>query len=335
MIRASVVVPVYNAVHTLPALLNSLATQQDAPDFELVLVDDGSTDAIESVVNDFQAEFPVNFIRQGKNQGPGVARNTGIFNAVGEIVVFTDADCCPEKDWLKKMTDPFADPVVVGVKGVYKTFQTDLWARLAQVEFVERYELLESKPEIDFIDTYSGAYRKEALIRVGGFNTTYRHADNEDVDLAFRVKKSGGRFVFVKDAVVFHLHREGWWNYARLKYGRGFWRMKVYGEHLEKAGNDSYTPTSLKAQLLLCFLLPFFLFSSRRRFIWKTAWFFSCVPLLRIAFEKSADLTLMVPVFCLVRGISILFGMASGGMAERQKLWLQIKNRFFQRNNHP
>lgn len=311
-IRVSVVVPVYNSSASLERLLLSLVRQTGNNDFEVVIVDDGSKDCPEKIVEKFKPQLSLKFLMHQRNRGPAAARNTGIKAALGDIIVFTDADCAPEPDWLQKMVAPFADKEVTGVKGIYKTRQTDVWAQLAQLEFAERYELLESQSDIDFIDTYSGAYRRSDLLAVEGFSEDFVAADNEDVDLAFRVKKLGGRFVFVNDAAVFHTHREGLLNYAKLKFRRGFWRMKVYFNHPEKAIKDSYTPASLKAQLLLAILLPLAIFSKSFRFWWRTAWFFSCMPMLRISLGQRSFLAVLVPLFCLVRALSLITGMVAG-----------------------
>lgn len=311
---ASVVVPVLNSGASLEKLLQCLQQQDCQHPFEVIVVDDGSSEDLQAVISRFRKNLSLKFLRHEANRGPAAARNSGIKKAIGEIVVFTDADCRPQTDWLEKMLAPFADQEITGVKGAYACDQTDTWAQLAQLEFEERYDLLESQPEIDFIDTYSGAYRRRDLLKVDGFAEEF--IENEDVDLAFRVKKLGGRFVFARAAQVFHQHREGWLNYARLKFGRGFWRMKVYGRHPEKAVQDSYTPLTLKLQLLLVLLVPLSLFKEKRRFWWKTLWLFSCLPLLRLAFAKKMQLVLLIPLFCLVRAIALMAGMAKGFIAE-------------------
>lgn len=312
----SVIIPVFNSPEPLQRCLNALSSQQTAHAYEVIVVDDASAENPELLVKAFSDRLQTSFIRLDVNGGPGAARNAGVAVARGQIILFTDADCVPAPDWVEKMAQPFANCEVVGVKGVYSCQQTDLWARLAQLEFEERYELLASHDEIDFIDTCCGGYRREAFLNAGGFNAALRM--NEDVDLAFRVKKNGGHFVFVPDAIVGHSHREGWYAYARLKFGRGFWRMKIYRFHPEKAGNDTYTPFSMKVQLLLVLILPFVIPFKTARFVWKAGWFFACVPLMRLALPERIGPALWAPIFCLVRAVSLLAGMASAVLSELQ-----------------
>lgn len=316
-IEASVIIPAFNAAAVICACLDALSTQKTDREFEVIVVDDASNDDLSFITAKYAGHLRLQLLRLPKNSGPGAARNAGAQAAAGEILLFTDADCVPAPDWLEKMLVTMAAPDIIGVKGVYQTFQNDLWARLAQLEFEERYEKLASHDEIDFIDTYCGAYRKASFMAAGGFNPELRQ--NEDVDLAFRLKKTGARFLFAPEAKVAHTHREGWLAYASLKYWRGYWRMRIYRQHLQKAGNDTYTPWTLKAQLALLLLLPVALFSKQLRFFWKVVWLGTCIPLARLALPERAGLAAMTPLFCLVRGLALLAGMAAGLVTWWQK----------------
>ena len=94
--KVSVVVASYNGERTLKACLDSLE-RLNYPDYEVILVDDGSTDATRQIAF---AHPNVRYFRHEKNLGLSVARNTGIAAATGEIVAFTDADCRADEDWL-------------------------------------------------------------------------------------------------------------------------------------------------------------------------------------------------------------------------------------------
>jgi glycosyltransferase involved in cell wall biosynthesis len=316
-IEVSVIIPAFNAAACICACLDALSAQKTDREFEVIVVDDASTDDLSFITAKYADNLRLKLLRLQINSGPGAARNAGAAEAAGNILVFTDADCVPAPDWLEKILASMVDPDVTGVKGVYQTFQNDLWARLAQLEFEERYEKLASHGEIDFIDTYSGAYRKSAFMAAGGFNPELRQ--NEDVDLAFRIKETGARFLFAPEAKVAHTHREGWLAYASLKYWRGYWRMRIYRQHLQKAGNDTYTPWTLKAQLALLMLFPVTLFSKQLRFLWKAGWLGTCIPLARLALPERPSLAIMTPLFCLIRGVALLAGMTTGLAAWRQK----------------
>jgi len=246
-LRFSVIVPAFNAEVTLFSCLEALVAQSiSKEDYEVIVVDDGSTDDTSKIAQ----QFKVRFLYQ-TNRGPAAARNKGAAEAEGRIILFTDADCVPDRSWLEEMTLRFEEPEVMGVKGAYKTHQTQLIARFAQAEFEDRYDLLRPQTSIDMIDTYSAAFRKYIFQEMGGFDESFPVANNEDTDFSYRLATAGYKLVFNPRAFVFHTHPDTLWKYLRVKFWRGYWRMVVYRRYPEKAVKDSYTPGVIKIQTLL------------------------------------------------------------------------------------
>jgi len=246
----SVVVPAYNAVETLEECLAALLDQSiPRSEYEMIVVDDGSTDETQEVAKKYER---VRLLSQ-PNRGPGAARNLGVSQARGEIILFTDADCVPTKEWIEEMVKPFAEPDVVAVKGAYRTRQRALLARFIQAEFEERYALLERERYVDFVDSYSAAYKKADFEAAEGFDPDFLMS--EDVDLSYKLSKQGYKMVFNPKAIVYHRHPETFWTYSRAKFQRAYWRTKSYRQHPDKMLKDSYTPQALKAQIGLVFLL--------------------------------------------------------------------------------
>lgn len=250
-LRYSVVVPAYNAGKTLGSCLSALSRQSaDPASYEVIVVDDGSRDDTARIAK----TYPVRYVRQ-ENSGPAAARNRGAREARGDVVLFTDSDCVPAPDWIPEMTRPFEDPGVAAVKGAYRTDQRSLAARFAQVEFEERFDLLRRAPSIDMVDTYSAGYRLSVFRDAGGFDESFPVANNEDTELSYRLSREGRKMVFNPDAVVSHLnHPDSLWRYCRLKFWRGYWRVVVYRLYPGKMMKDSYTPQSMKLQILFLFL---------------------------------------------------------------------------------
>ena len=155
-VRASVVIPAFNAGNVIGGCLRSLQ-QQSFQDFEVIVVDDGSSDRTVEVANGFAG---VRVLRQ-QHAGPAVGRNRGAKAAKGEIVVFTDSDCVPDANWIREMVQPFEDSKVMAVKGAYRTRQNSLTARFAQLEFEERFGMLRKAETIDMVDTYSAGFRRK------------------------------------------------------------------------------------------------------------------------------------------------------------------------------
>ena len=245
--RASVVIPARNAARTLPATLTALRGQTYPADrLEVIVVDDGSTDATGEVA----AAGGARVLRQAP-AGPAAARNRGAAAATGDIILFTDADCTPTPTWVARMLAPFADPAVAGVKGAYRTRQRSLVARFAQVEFADRYRRQLRGPTIDLVDSYAAAFRRSVFVGAGGFDARFPAANNEDVELSYRLAEAGARLVFAPGAIVYHQHPATLRRYLRVKLGRGYWRVLVYRMYPGKALKDSYTPQVLKLQIAL------------------------------------------------------------------------------------
>ncbi|GAB4482557.1 MAG: hypothetical protein OHK0031_05200 [Anaerolineales bacterium] len=309
----SVIIPAYNAAATLPACLQALQRQTQPPD-EIIVVDDGSQDETLRLAEN----FPVRTLRQ-EHRGPAAARNLGIASARGEIILLTDADCAPTETWVAEMLRPLADESVAGVKGAYLTRQPEAIARLAQIEFEERYDLLEKSPAIDFIDTYSAAFRASILKAVSGFDPAFPLAVSEDAELSYRLAESGRRLVFNRRAQVYHQHPRSWAAYLRRKVKFSYWRMVVYRLHPGKALRDSYTPQLLKLQVALAGLtLAFTLlaFFSTLFFLPALACLsglcLTALPFVRRVSRRDPALTALALPFILARSFAFSLGVAAG-----------------------
>jgi len=314
-IRFSVIIPAYNAEKTISACLEGLKNQSlDKIEYEVIVVDDGSTDRTSEIAN----AFNVKCISQ-TNRGPAAARNKGAQEAEGEIILFTDSDCVPDHNWLQEMLTPFSSPDVVGVKGAYRTRQKEPAARFAQAEFEDRYDLLQRSPAIDMVDTYSAAFKKDVFLEIGGFDENFPVANNEDTDLSYRLAAAGHKLVFNPKAFVYHTHPDTFMKYLKLKFRRGFWRMVVYRRYPDKAVKDSYTPAVIKAQTMLMalsflfFLLsPFgsgFLYSALS--VWG-AIAISSFPFSLKTFRKDKPVGLISPGIVLLRSLVFAVGSLSG-----------------------
>jgi lipopolysaccharide/colanic/teichoic acid biosynthesis glycosyltransferase len=249
----SVIIPAKNAARTLGECLNAVLHQADmqlGQDYEVIVVDDGSTDETARIAE----ECKVRVIRQS-SMGPAAARNAGTRISKGSIVAFTDADCAPSTTWLMDLTRPFQNPDVVGAKGVYRTHQTAMAARFVQLEYEYKYARMRNLASIDFIDTYSAAYRKEVFLLNGGFNESFPVPSVEDQEFSFRLAAKGYRLVFEPLAVVYHFHDRNLSDYLHRKFGIGYWKAVMLQWIPEKTFSDSHTAPTQRVEILLLGLL--------------------------------------------------------------------------------
>jgi lipopolysaccharide/colanic/teichoic acid biosynthesis glycosyltransferase/glycosyltransferase involved in cell wall biosynthesis len=249
----SVIVPAKDAAHTLGECLHALIHQEGIQidmDYEVIVVDDGSSDATAAIANNFNVK-----VLQITNRGPSAARNTGARNARGTILAFTDADCTPSPTWLRDLTQPFQNPEIVGVKGTYRTDQTTPIPRFVQLEYEYKYSHMQKQSYIDFIDTYSAAYRKDIFILNGGFDETFPLPSVEDQEFSFRLARKGYRMVFEPVAVVFHHHDLNLSQYLRRKFGIGYWKAVMLRWIPEKTLTDSHTAPTQRIEIVLLALM--------------------------------------------------------------------------------
>lgn len=233
--KISVVIPAYNAETTLAECLDACLAQS-SPAHEIIVVDDGSTDATAEIAQGFDLIY----LRQ-ENAGPAAARNHGARSATGDVVIFTDSDCIPEPNWLEQLATGFDDDAddVVAVGGTYGIAnESSTLARMIHEEIVMRHERFGAS--VDFLGSFNVAYRRDAFLAVDGFDETFTSASGEDNDLAYRLHDNGGVMRFVPTAIVKHYHPTRLLPYLRTQMNHGFWRMKLYAKHPGRKSGDQY-----------------------------------------------------------------------------------------------
>ncbi len=315
--QVSVVIPAHDSEKTIAACLDGLSNQTAARGAsEIIVVDDGSRDATRAV-----AEARGVRVLTQANLGAAAARNLGAQNADGEIVLFIDADCVPETNWIEAMTAPFADAAIVGAGGMKRTHQRGIVPLFIQMEFDYRYDRVRAQKQFDFIDSGTAAYRREVFINAGGFDTSL--SDAEDVDLSYRLVEQGYKMAFAGDAVVYHAHPESVWEYWRRKYVYAYWRTRVYARHPRKIARDSRTPQSQRAQGVLAAMLvpvfpsiPFFPFAFLLFAFGLLLFFLTTVPFVTRYFSRDWRAALIAPF--------LLLGAAYAGDAG--VAWGLVKN---------
>ena len=227
--RISVVLCSFNGERTIRDTCEGLA-KLEYPDFEVIVVDDGSTDATAEIARDYRFR-----VISTKNHGLASARNTGLQAATGEIVAYIDDDAYPDRDWLRYLAHTFMSTGYAGVGGPNVAPPGDgLIADCVANAPGGPVHVLLTDSEAEHIPGCNMAFRREALEDIGGFDSQFRTA-GDDVDVCWRLRERGWRIGFSPSAMVWH---------HRAKFRRGYWKQQAgYGKAealLERKWPDRY-----------------------------------------------------------------------------------------------
>jgi GT2 family glycosyltransferase len=236
--RISVVVCTYNGAKTLHACLEGLMKLR-YPDFEVIVVNDGSTDSTLAIAE----KYAVHVISTD-NRGLAAARNAGLRAASGEIVAYLDDDAVPDQDWLMHIAAAFEGTDYAGVGGpnVPPAARSAIAGCFADAPGTPIHVLISDR-EAEHIPGCNMAFRKRALEQIGGFELEFRIA-GDDVDLCWRLLAAGHRLGFTAAALVWHKPRNSirtYWRQQR-EYGRAEamlerrWPDRYRGVHAHWAG---------------------------------------------------------------------------------------------------
>ncbi len=240
--KVSVIVCSYNGGKTLAACLESL-DEVNYPDFEIILVDDGSKDNSQELVQFFEAsrnqrsastgeKLPdfVN-IRQ-RNMGLSYARNEGARNAKGEIFAYTDSDCMADPDWLYYLVGTLLSGDFVGVGGPNISPPAVDWiqAAVSGAPGGPSHVLL-TDVVAEHIPGCNMAFHRSAFESIGGFDVEYRKA-GDDVDFCWRLQTNGGVIAFSPSAIVWHYRRFTLQAFRKQQEGYGEAESMLRFKHL-------------------------------------------------------------------------------------------------------
>jgi glycosyltransferase involved in cell wall biosynthesis len=317
----SIVIPARNEGRRIAHCLHSLRNQSIAFDqYEVIVVDDGSDDDTADVARQNGARV----IRQSK-KGTSAARNRGIADALGNIVLFTDADCIAAPNWVEQLAMPLIHTEIHGTVGRIVTRQTHWLAILIQAELDERYSRMMQHEFIDFINSGNCGF-KRSILCANRYDESF--AWIEDLELSFRLVRSGNRMIFVQHAIVAHEHPQNLWVYLKRKFRYASFASLLYRRYPDKILSDSRTPSYLRWQLMLVALamgsVPFAIASIK-----CLLFGFVCIAgaaalsysFCQRAFRKSHALGLIAPLFALLGNIAFAAGTAKG-------LFFGVKTKF-------
>jgi O-antigen biosynthesis protein len=225
----SVVVCSYNGARTLEGCLDSLM-RLNYPDYEVILIDDGSQDATPEIAR----RFPQVRTIQQDNQGLSAARNVGARAARGEILAYTDDDCVADEDWLLYLVRAMLDQDVVALGGPNITPRDDGWVAhcVAASPGNPSHVMLDDR-RAEHVPGCNMVVRRDVLLDLGGFDPQYRAA-GDDVDVCWRLLDAGYDIGFAPGALVWHHRRCTVRAYLKQQKGYGRAEAMVQFKHPQR-----------------------------------------------------------------------------------------------------
>src|SRR5436309_1268285 len=213
--RISVVVCTYNGARTIRDCMEGLK-QLAYPDYEVIVVDDGSADATAVIAREYDCR-----LIQTENRGLASARNTGLKAATGEIVAYTDDDAYPDPHWLTYLAAMFLSTshAAVGGPNIAPPGDGPIAECVARAPGGPVHVLL-SDCEAEHLPGCNMAFRKDRLEAIGGFDPQFRTA-GDDVDVCWKLQERGWTLGFSAAAMVWHHRRNSVRAYWRQQIGYG------------------------------------------------------------------------------------------------------------------
>lgn len=227
----SVVLPARNAEGDIERAVRALATLDYPQDrLERIVVDNGSSDRTPEIV----ARHPVTLLREDAIEGSYAARNRGWRAATGEWIAFTDADCAPDPDWLRRLLAPPIPDGTGAIAGEVVGLESATPVqRLTERHGIMKHAVTLHHKRLPCFSTANVAIRRGILERLGGFRQEVRFFG--DMEISWRMQLTCGAAIdFRPDAIVRHRHRRTWkalWRHG-VQHGRGVAYMKrTYPDH--------------------------------------------------------------------------------------------------------
>ena len=218
----SIIVPVYNRPDEVRELLESLANQTNR-DFQLVIMEDGSTIPCKDICNNYQNKFDLKYFHKS-NEGRSIARNYGIERADGDFFIFVDSDCILPPDYIEKLQDSLKkNPTDCygGPDAAHESFSDVQKAiNFSMTSFLTTGGIRGGKKSMEKFTprTFNMGFSRQVFDKVGGFREMF----SEDIDMSTRIRNAGFKIMLFLEVKVFHKRRVDF---------KKFWRqVHIFGQ---------------------------------------------------------------------------------------------------------
>jgi len=222
--KISIIIPAFNAQKTLPGLLESIS-KQTYKNFELIIVDDASTDDTARIANSAHCKL----IRLQENHGPAYCRNLGVRNASGDLIAFTDSDCRINPEWLAIMNRHFRGNDFQALMGKLILLPSSVLGNsISALGFpaggsvgFDKIWRVDENGFTNSLSTCNCAVKKDTFDRIGGFDESFPFPGGEDSLLAYRLNQSGHKIKYCNDVIAYHHARESLQGFFKWQFRRG------------------------------------------------------------------------------------------------------------------
>ena len=254
--KYSVIIPVYNRPDEVDELLESL-TRQTFADFEVLVVEDGSTLSCEHVVEKYKGRLDVKYFFKS-NSGPGQTRNYGAERSQGEYLIILDSDCVLPEGYLAAVESELAQThadAFGGPDSAHPSFsRTQKAINYSMTSFFTTGGIRGGKKKVDkfYPRSFNMGIRREAYMALGGFS---KMRFGEDIDLSIRIFKAGYRCCLFRSAWVWHKRRTDMKKFFKQVHNSGIARINLYKRYPESLKLVHMAPAVFTLGTVLCIAL--------------------------------------------------------------------------------
>lgn len=236
-IKASIVIPAYNAAGTIGKVITSCLHQDFGMQFEVIAIDDGSRDGTWAAISEFADHENVIGIQQ-TNLGVSAARNAGADVASGEVLVFCDADIIVPPEWLRRLIEAALEPNAGLIGCVYAPAEGLPLITSCTHEDIRRRQMTGPDTPLH-IGSFTMALRRSLFESVGGFDVEFIRA--QDTELSYRIAEAGCQSRILKDLAVRHEHHRALYPWLVNQGRQAFWRTQMLTRRSSTPRGDGYT----------------------------------------------------------------------------------------------
>jgi glycosyltransferase involved in cell wall biosynthesis len=238
-VNASVVIPVRDAEATLPEQLAALSAQNFEGSWEVILVDDASTDRSYAIANEFRTAIPTLQVLRDGGHGSGAARNIGVRIAGSDKLLFCDADDVVSPSWIRELARALDHFDLVG--GALEYHLLNEPRALASRNLILERGLTSVLGHLPYASSANMGIRRAAFDAIGGFDAELQAGG--DADLCWRAQYAGFSIGFSSDSIVHYRFRQGTAGLMRQVYAYAKGNQRLYVKH-HQLGTIEAPPSS-------------------------------------------------------------------------------------------